>query len=44
MAAGNSVMDEIREQHKKMKGKRGLPEGSHLGLKGENLCVKDLER
>ena len=22
----------------------GLPEGSHLGLKGENLCVKDLER
>ena len=22
----------------------GLPEGNHLGLTGENLCVKDLER
>ena len=22
----------------------GLPEGTHLGLTGENLCVKDLER
>ena len=22
----------------------GLPEGTHLGLKGANLCVKELER
>ena len=22
----------------------GLPEGTHLGLVGENICVNDLER